>query len=389
MQSLQLPQILENYIALYGTKNAIPSDDTGTYLASIATGFPDITMKPVSDGGIPPAGGDLNGFLNLLSQFYFFNQNGGTYTFSQDVSSVIGGYPMGAVLWYNRDRIHTQVVSNIENNTSDFTTDPSLIGDSSYPWSYVDSKVNNMPVGVIVQSDFPMTTLGMEPLNSTDYTTGKVLTNVNELYPDFWNLCVENKKKAVNKDSRYSRYNHTDAEYNDELSSKGFCGFYVINETNKTVRLPYYGNAFIQGSDGSTVDKSAGLPNITGRSQAQDGYIRTSQTASGAIGPLISVKGSSRTGDGGNTAAYFTFDASKSNAIYGASNTVQPKSVSVFYYVVCGNTVGKSALIETSSCQTVNNLVTSLSAESTDKQYPSAKCVYDLIGNVEQLLSEI
>lgn len=39
--------------------------------------------------------------------------------------------------------------------------------------------------------------------------------------------------------------------------------------------------------------------------------------------------------------------------------------------------------------QDKSNLVTSLSSESTDSQYPSAKCVYDIIGDVETLLSEI
>ena len=36
-----------------------------------------------------------------------------------------------------------------------------------------------------------------------------------------------------------------------------------------------------------------------------------------------------------------------------------------------------------------SNKVTSLSSSSTDTQYPSAKCVYDLIGNVESLLAAI
>lgn len=35
------------------------------------------------------------------------------------------------------------------------------------------------------------------------------------------------------------------------------------------------------------------------------------------------------------------------------------------------------------------NKVVSLSSESTDAQYPSAKCVYDLIGDVETLLEEL
>lgn len=39
--------------------------------------------------------------------------------------------------------------------------------------------------------------------------------------------------------------------------------------------------------------------------------------------------------------------------------------------------------------QIKDNLVTSLNAESTDKEYPSAKAVYEIIGNVEKLLSEV
>ena len=35
------------------------------------------------------------------------------------------------------------------------------------------------------------------------------------------------------------------------------------------------------------------------------------------------------------------------------------------------------------------DIVTTISADSTDTQVPSAKCVYDLIGNVETLLSEV
>ena len=41
------------------------------------------------------------------------------------------------------------------------------------------------------------------------------------------------------------------------------------------------------------------------------------------------------------------------------------------------------------SKQDKSNLVTSISSLSTDSQYPSAKCVYDIIGNIETLLSEI
>ena len=42
-----------------------------------------------------------------------------------------------------------------------------------------------------------------------------------------------------------------------------------------------------------------------------------------------------------------------------------------------------------SSYQTTANLVTSVSSSSTDSQYPSAKCVYDIVGDVETLINAL
>lgn len=36
-----------------------------------------------------------------------------------------------------------------------------------------------------------------------------------------------------------------------------------------------------------------------------------------------------------------------------------------------------------------NNKVTSISSQSTDKEYPSAKCVYNIVGNIEAVLDNI
>lgn len=68
-----------------------------------------------------------------------------------------------------------------------------------------------------------------------------------------------------------------------------------------------------------------GLPNITGQTQGQDGYLRDPK-ASGAF-TTTNCPGSTRSGDGGWSAAYSTFDASRSNSIYGKSNTVTPPSI--------------------------------------------------------------
>ncbi len=343
MQSLDLPQILASAIAENGIKNPIPQNPTGTYLASVEEGYPEITITPIAEGGIPPAGGDLNGMFNLLSQFYFFNQNGGTYTFNSSVSSAIGGYPLGAVLWYNNSTngTHIQVVSNVENNTFNFNQNPDFIGGSDKPWSYVDTKISNLPVGSLITSDYPTEMDGLEPLNSVDYPTGKLLTNVNVAYPDFWNLCVENKEKAQNGNVLYSRYNKTQAEYDAELNAKGFCGFYVIDEDAKTIRLPYLAEAFMQGSNGVDIDIDAGLPNITGTFWADERGDAGSMTGAFRKGNSQQNQGP----DGNSYGNLNQFNASWSNPIYGRSSTVQPKSVMVFYYVVCGNTASGSSVI--------------------------------------------
>jgi len=39
--------------------------------------------------------------------------------------------------------------------------------------------------------------------------------------------------------------------------------------------------------------------------------------------------------------------------------------------------------------QDTSNLVTSISSSSTDAQYPSAKCVYDIVGDIESTLDVI
>lgn len=57
-------------------------------------------------------------------------------------------------------------------------------------------------------------------------------------------------------------------------------------------------------------------------------------------------------------------------------------------YIGTGDSVTKVSGSEGSGTVS-GDLVTKLSSESTDAQYPSAKCVYDLIGDIEQLLSEV
>lgn len=54
-----------------------------------------------------------------------------------------------------------------------------------------------------------------------------------------------------------------------------------------------------------------------------------------------------------------------------------------------GYEVNGSAQTGTLNFEVTSNKVTSISSVSTNDEYPSAKCVYDIIGNVESLLAAI
>lgn len=131
MQYLTTPQVITGPFASSESalKNTIPNTATGTYNASMEEGFPAITMQPLELGGTPPDGKDFNGILNLVSQFYFQFQNGYQATFNADVSTAIGGYPQGAVLWYYPAGATKMVpvMSLVPNNTYNFVTNPEYI----------------------------------------------------------------------------------------------------------------------------------------------------------------------------------------------------------------------------------------------------------------------
>lgn len=388
---LTLPQIIAQPFAADGDKNTIPNNATGTQNASLEEGFPEVTEKTIATGGIPPVRKDFNGAINLMSQFYFFNQNGGTYTFNQTVSDTLGGYPLNAVLWYfGSDGTKTMVVSNIANNGYNFVNNPDYIGDSSKPWSMVSTEKSNLPMGTIVCYDSPSEDFGLEPLNDQSYQGGKVISG--DTYPNFWDFCLT-RKQAAGNDPRYSRYNHTQAEYDAELASKGFCGWYVVDEVNKTIRLPFYGAAFLQGYTGGDVDRQAGLPNITGTLIPRIyGNVLLGMDLSGCFTGSDAGRYSNPDGGGdtsGNRFRVANFNASLSSPIYGRSSTVQPNAVAVYYYVVVATVATSISAAEWDAKQDKSNLVTSISAQSTDTQYPSAKCVYDIVGDIESLLSTI
>jgi hypothetical protein len=191
MKQLTTPTVITGPFASSDAalKNQIPNNPTGTYNASIAEGFPAVTMTPTALGGTPPDGRDLNGILNLISQFYFQFQNGFQATFDQAVSDAIGGYPQGAVLWYYPAGATKMqpVMSLIEDNTYNFVTNPEYIDGEHWTIAWSSNYLGVQDVGTA--TDFTTINIGgpgaaiktlaiPNTLNTVNITLGTPTTDV-------------------------------------------------------------------------------------------------------------------------------------------------------------------------------------------------------------------
>ena len=98
---------------------------------------------------------------------------------------------------------------------------------------------------------------------------------------------------------------------------------YGTGDGSTTMVLPDFRGRFIMGGDSVNV-LNAGLPNITGKLNAIKSF--DSSPYSGSFECLDSLGGVQT---GGYQAGKASFDASRSNSIYGASTTVQPPAFSL------------------------------------------------------------
>ena len=101
-------------------------------------------------------------------------------------------------------------------------------------------------------------------------------------------------------------------------------------------QLPNYTNVFLQGSNNNVgTSIAAGLPNITG-ALVKNTWVEWMQWKDGCFYEVVMPEtngnvatNNSNTGNAGGV----SFDASRSNSIYGKSNTVQPPAVTVNFCI--------------------------------------------------------
>lgn len=135
----------------------------------------------------------------------------------------------------------------------------------------------------------------------------------------------------------------------------------TATDTSK-FKLPDLRDKFVQGANGNLgTSKDAGLPNITGK------FYQDKNAITGISG-AFTYEGGSRVNlanDAPTNSGLIAFDASKSNSIYGNSNTVQPPSV-------CLNFVIKAEKISDQYADAVGALIDD-SSVSADKVWSSEK----------------
>jgi hypothetical protein len=106
------PQILPEAFAMAapgGRRNVIPDTTGDPQRASWNQGFPAQTMTPVSAGGKPMLGPDMNGILYMMSTHAVYAQTGQPYRWNADVVVAVAGYAAGTLLgstdgqtlWFN------------------------------------------------------------------------------------------------------------------------------------------------------------------------------------------------------------------------------------------------------------------------------------------------
>ncbi|EEP5305225.1 tail fiber protein [Salmonella enterica] len=96
------PRQLAVPFASTGDKNTIPDKATQQTKesgnAAYDSGFPPVTMTPISAGGIPPHGKDFNGLMHDITAAIRYVQAGGLYTYNAGFAGAIGGYAKDAIL---------------------------------------------------------------------------------------------------------------------------------------------------------------------------------------------------------------------------------------------------------------------------------------------------
>ncbi len=201
------------------------------------------------------------------------------------------------------------------------------------------SDIKNKPTREMLDVFYSFSSLA--PIGAYPLWTGETITHCKSLYPQFWN-----KVKNLATTGNLSLFTSAE-EYEEKLETYGQCASFYMDELNGHLRLPKIVK-FISSLEDITElakEENAGLPNIKGslrpyRMGNPDGAFYNSEKSDFS-------HTSAKTGSTAHAQKTTMFDASLSNEIYGASDTVQPPAVKLCLYIQVANNVGEISELDT------------------------------------------
>lgn len=203
-------------------------------------------------------------------------------------------------------------------------------------------------IGEIIQSTIPLTDAGLHLLDGA-------LISGDGIYSEFYDF-------MVGKWQTYPQIFAGEQDWQNHVSTYGVCGKFVLDEANRTIRLPLI-TGFIEGTNTlADLEKftQAGVPNITGQvifGNSGDIGVNT-QYVSGAFYTDTGRNIKSASSGSQTNNHPLLLNASRSSSIYGRSSTVQPQSIKVLYYIVVANSTKTDIKVD------IDEIVTDLNGKA-------------------------
>jgi microcystin-dependent protein len=347
------PELLKMPLARDGQKSTIPeTTDASTGLFSQQYGWQSINSLPPQAGGKAVKREDFNGAFNLLGGIAYYAQKGFTFKWSADQD-----YYAGCVVIDDTDELRYECIADVTANSTAPSADAThwqvfSAGTDLDAWFRQASTVyavgdmrcyESLPYGWFMTCTTAGTTGSSDitipsPLDVGDTVTdGTVVWTIRKIGSGD-GFAVGDIKQIAHNGTIQDGWLECDGRavsrtmFPDLFDAIGTT--YGAGDGSTTFNLPNYSDGkFPEGSTVAGTVKQPGLPNITG----ETGYFRFLN--SGALGTgafsvdYKNIFSASSGNSTDNNNIKVTFDASRSSAIYGASNTVQPYSCTVRYII--------------------------------------------------------
>lgn len=262
----------------------------------------------------------ISGNMELSEQGYIKLQKGKTYVFHTNLYST--AYNTGILLVDANANLLTEEVTsqngsyiyhaNEDIEVTFVTEDNGTISENlTTKWSCVNVHEINRQI-TIDPVEHINTTQGIE-----DTPVGHIIPYMGTTAPKHYLICDGTEYNLVD-------YPYLAQHIQDNFGTVNYFG----GDGSFTFCVPDLRERFLKGSDNAGINQAAGLPNITANWKSEP-----SASGNGAVyitserGTLESVS------SGGSSDNRVYFDASRSNPIYGASETVIPVNTSVLYCI--------------------------------------------------------